>query len=261
MSSVAEIEHELVREAMLMTGVDHGVEITTLADIPSAGSGLGSSSAVTVGLLPRSSRTPGRQVPGEELAGRGLRDRDRTVRKADREAGSVHCGARRHPRSPLRARRRCGRQGPRRSGPTAACAPGADHALLHRRHPRARTPSSAEQRANVGIDAAAARPLARPRGSRGRALVRGRHRRGRHGAARKLGREAHARGRGLERSIDLASHGRSTRARPARRSPGPAAAASSSSSARSSTSASCAARSPTCVSSRSSSTGWVRASC
>ena len=34
-----------------MTGVAGGVEITTLADIPSGGSGLGSSSAVTVGLL------------------------------------------------------------------------------------------------------------------------------------------------------------------------------------------------------------------
>ena len=50
-SRVEDIEHELVREAMYMTGVRSGVEITTLADIPSAGSGLGSSSAVTVGLL------------------------------------------------------------------------------------------------------------------------------------------------------------------------------------------------------------------
>jgi len=32
-------------------GIERGVEITTLADIPSEGSGLGSSSAVTVGLL------------------------------------------------------------------------------------------------------------------------------------------------------------------------------------------------------------------
>ena len=50
-SRVEDLEHELVREAMQMTGVTSGVEITTLADIPSAGSGLGSSSAVTVGLL------------------------------------------------------------------------------------------------------------------------------------------------------------------------------------------------------------------
>lgn len=48
---VDEIQHSLVREAMRMTGVAHGVEITTLADVPSEGSGLGSSSAITVGLL------------------------------------------------------------------------------------------------------------------------------------------------------------------------------------------------------------------
>lgn len=50
-SRVEELEHELVREALYMTGVRKGVEITMLADIPSAGSGLGSSSSVTVGLL------------------------------------------------------------------------------------------------------------------------------------------------------------------------------------------------------------------
>ena len=46
-----DIEHELVRESMRMTGVTSGVEITTIADIPSRGTGLGSSSSVTVGLL------------------------------------------------------------------------------------------------------------------------------------------------------------------------------------------------------------------
>jgi len=50
-SNVNQIKHDLVREAMVKTGVLNGVEITTLADIPSSGSGLGSSSAVTVGLL------------------------------------------------------------------------------------------------------------------------------------------------------------------------------------------------------------------
>ena len=67
-SQVADIEHELVREAMLMTGVTGGVEITTLADIPSSGSGLGSSSAVTVGLLHALYAYTGRQVSAEELA-------------------------------------------------------------------------------------------------------------------------------------------------------------------------------------------------
>jgi D-glycero-alpha-D-manno-heptose-7-phosphate kinase len=70
-SRVEDLEHELVREAMLMTGVSSGVEITTLADIPSAGgSGLGSSSAVTVGLLLALFAYRGRQVTAEELAER-----------------------------------------------------------------------------------------------------------------------------------------------------------------------------------------------
>jgi len=69
-SQVGDLEHELVREAMLMTGVSSGVEITTLADIPSAGSGLGSSSAVTVGLLHALYAYRGRQVSAEELAER-----------------------------------------------------------------------------------------------------------------------------------------------------------------------------------------------
>ena len=69
-SRVDDLEHELVREAMLMTGVTKGVEITTLADIPSAGSGLGSSSAVTVGLLNALFAYQGHQVSAEELAQR-----------------------------------------------------------------------------------------------------------------------------------------------------------------------------------------------
>jgi D-glycero-alpha-D-manno-heptose-7-phosphate kinase len=69
-SRVDDLEHELVREAMQMTGVANGVEITTLADIPSAGSGLGSSSAVAVGLVHALLAYQGRQVSAEELAER-----------------------------------------------------------------------------------------------------------------------------------------------------------------------------------------------
>jgi len=47
---LGDIQHELVREAMRMTGVKSGVEVTTMADVP-AGTGLGSSSSLTVGLL------------------------------------------------------------------------------------------------------------------------------------------------------------------------------------------------------------------
>jgi len=48
---IDEIQHELVRECLRKTGISHGIEIATMADIPSEGSGLGSSSTVTVGLL------------------------------------------------------------------------------------------------------------------------------------------------------------------------------------------------------------------
>ena len=48
---VDELEHELVRECLRKTGITRGVEIATMGDVPSAGSGLGSSSTVTVGLL------------------------------------------------------------------------------------------------------------------------------------------------------------------------------------------------------------------
>jgi D-glycero-alpha-D-manno-heptose-7-phosphate kinase len=46
-----EIRHELIREALRKTCITEGVEITTMGDIPSQGSGLGSSSTVTVGAL------------------------------------------------------------------------------------------------------------------------------------------------------------------------------------------------------------------
>ncbi len=45
------VKHELVREAMRRTGIPRGIDVLTLADVPSRGTGLGSSSAVTVGLL------------------------------------------------------------------------------------------------------------------------------------------------------------------------------------------------------------------
>jgi D-glycero-alpha-D-manno-heptose-7-phosphate kinase len=46
-----EVEHPLVREAMNLVDIEGGIEIASMADIPSKGSGLGSSSTYTVGLL------------------------------------------------------------------------------------------------------------------------------------------------------------------------------------------------------------------
>ncbi len=48
---IEDIQHELIREALQKTGIREGIEVTTMGDIPSAGSGLGSSSTVTVGAL------------------------------------------------------------------------------------------------------------------------------------------------------------------------------------------------------------------
>ncbi|HOY31104.1 MAG TPA: GHMP kinase [Bacteroidales bacterium] len=67
-SSVSEIRHELVREAMIKTGVRKAIEITMVADIPSEGSGMGSSSSVIVGLLNALYAFRGIQVTAEQLA-------------------------------------------------------------------------------------------------------------------------------------------------------------------------------------------------
>ncbi len=66
--SVEEIKHGIVREAMKKTGVEKGVEITVLADVPSEGSGLGSSSSFTVGLLNALYAHKGIFVGAEQLA-------------------------------------------------------------------------------------------------------------------------------------------------------------------------------------------------
>jgi D-glycero-alpha-D-manno-heptose-7-phosphate kinase len=50
-ATASEIQHELAREALRLTGLPRGLDVVTLADVPSQGTGLGSSSAVTVGLL------------------------------------------------------------------------------------------------------------------------------------------------------------------------------------------------------------------
>ena len=62
------IQHALIREAMRKTGVTGGVSITVTSDIPSRGCGLGSSSALTVGLLNALYAYRGIEMPAETLA-------------------------------------------------------------------------------------------------------------------------------------------------------------------------------------------------
>ena len=69
-TSLEQIEHRLLRSAFEMLGVSGGVEVTTTADIPSRGTGLGSSSSFTVGLIQAISAYLGRHVSSEDLAKR-----------------------------------------------------------------------------------------------------------------------------------------------------------------------------------------------
>lgn len=66
--NIENIQHDLIREAMRITGVHSGIEITTLADIPTEGTGLGSSSSITVGLLQALHAFQGVSVSAEYLA-------------------------------------------------------------------------------------------------------------------------------------------------------------------------------------------------
>jgi len=68
-SSVARIRHPLVREVMKLLGIEGGVEITSIADVPSKGTGLGSSSSFTVGLLNVLHAYAQHHVGAEQLAG------------------------------------------------------------------------------------------------------------------------------------------------------------------------------------------------
>lgn len=67
-NNIKDIKHNLTREAMKLTKVTKGIEITFLSDIPSEGSGLGSSSAVVVGVLNALHNYRGEAVTAQQLA-------------------------------------------------------------------------------------------------------------------------------------------------------------------------------------------------
>ncbi len=67
-TSVGRIRHPLVREAMNLLGLEGGIEITSVADIPGKGTGLGSSSSFTVGLLNVLHAYTERHAGAEQLA-------------------------------------------------------------------------------------------------------------------------------------------------------------------------------------------------
>lgn len=64
---VDQIGHRIVRAAMEFLKIKGGIEITTIADIPSRGTGLGSSSTFTVGLLHVLNAFKGQYISSEQL--------------------------------------------------------------------------------------------------------------------------------------------------------------------------------------------------
>lgn len=66
--TVDELKHELIRETLKLVGLNGGIEITSISDIPSRGTGLGSSSSYTVGLLKALYAYKDQHVGAERLA-------------------------------------------------------------------------------------------------------------------------------------------------------------------------------------------------
>ena len=65
---VDKLKHDLVRECLKSMSIRKKIEVTTIADVPSRGTGLGSSSSLTVGLLNTLHAFQSRYAPAERLA-------------------------------------------------------------------------------------------------------------------------------------------------------------------------------------------------
>jgi D-glycero-alpha-D-manno-heptose-7-phosphate kinase len=78
--TVDEIQHTLVREALKLTGLGPHMEITTIGDVP-AGTGMGSSSALTVGILNALYAYKGAVTSHEKLARESCQIEIETLKK------------------------------------------------------------------------------------------------------------------------------------------------------------------------------------
>jgi D-glycero-alpha-D-manno-heptose-7-phosphate kinase len=67
-SSIDDVQHPLARECLKFTGCTDGLEVTSIADIPARGTGLGSSSSFVVGMLHALHAYAGRYVSAGRLA-------------------------------------------------------------------------------------------------------------------------------------------------------------------------------------------------
>ena len=67
-ATAAEVQHPLARECLTLVGFTGGVEVTSIADIPAKGPGLGSSSSFVVGMLRALYAYTGRFVSAATIA-------------------------------------------------------------------------------------------------------------------------------------------------------------------------------------------------
>lgn len=67
-NTISQIQHELIRAALKLTGIEEGVDIAVLSDVPAQGTGLGSSSSLAVGLLTALYAYKGESISKEEAA-------------------------------------------------------------------------------------------------------------------------------------------------------------------------------------------------
>lgn len=67
-SKPSELEHGIVKACLNLLGIDGGIEVVTIADIPSHGTGLGSSSSFTCALLHGLHAYKGEYVSAQQLA-------------------------------------------------------------------------------------------------------------------------------------------------------------------------------------------------
>ncbi len=79
--SLSQLRHELIREALRLVGIRGGIEITSISDIPSEGTGLGSSSSYTVGLLNALWAFKGKHTSAEKLADAACRIEMKRLKK------------------------------------------------------------------------------------------------------------------------------------------------------------------------------------
>jgi len=67
-SSIEDIKHDFIRETLKFLDIDFGIEIVNFADLPTAGTGTGSSSSFLVGLLLALHTLKGESVSKKQLA-------------------------------------------------------------------------------------------------------------------------------------------------------------------------------------------------